>query len=153
MHTLVQDLRYAFRQILKSPGFTLAAVLSLGLGIGATTAIFSVVEGVLLRPLPFKDPERLVTISDDIRTVTDVAGSQGVTGPDILAYARNAQAFESLGGYQPVSYELSGRGDPAQVNASRLSAVMKPGKAASMETARFWAAKYCSTANPTWSSV
>jgi len=126
MQTLNQDLRYAFRQMMKAPGFSLTAVLSLALGIGATTAIFSVVEGVLLRPLPFKNPDRLVTISDDIQGADIASANQGVTAPDIRAYSRNANAFESMGGYQPVSYELSGLGDPAQVNASRLSAGVFP---------------------------
>jgi putative ABC transport system permease protein len=116
------DLRIAVRHLWKSPGFTATAVMMLALGVGATTAIFSIVEGVLLRPLPFPHSERLVQIGDILQGA-DVGGNgeAGVTGPDIQAYMRDTHSFESLGGYVQASYELSGIGDPAQVNASRLS--------------------------------
>src|SRR5712664_1340225 len=93
------DLRIAVRYLLKSPGFAATAVLMLALGIGATTAIFSVVEGVLLRPLPFPHPERLVALSDILQGGN---GEAGVTAPDIRAYTRDMHSFEALGGYQPV---------------------------------------------------
>jgi hypothetical protein len=125
MNGFGKDVRHAFRQMLASPGFALTAILSLGLGIGATTAIFSVVEGVLLRPLPFKDPSQLVTLSTDIQGISST-GIQGVTAPDIRAYQRDAQAFENMGGFQPLNYELSGSGEPAQINASRLNAGVFP---------------------------
>lgn len=115
----LHELRIPLRHLLKSPGFTAAAVLMLALGIGATTAIFSMVEGVLLRPLPFQHPEQLVVLSDILQ---GGIGEVGVTAPDIRAYTRDTRSFEALGGYQPVGYELSGIGEPAQVNAARMSA-------------------------------
>ena len=116
------ELRIAIRHLLKSPGFTSTALLMLALGIGATTAIFSIVEGVLLRPLPFPHPERLVALSDILQGAElGGNGEAGVTAPDIRAYARDTHSFEHLGGYQQVGYELSGIGEPAQVNAARLS--------------------------------
>ena len=112
---LLDDLRIAVRHLLKSPGFTATAVLMLALGIGATTAIFSVVEGVLLRPLPFPHPETLVQLSD-ILQAADLGGNgeAGVTVPDIQAYTRDTHSFESVGGYTQTSYELSGIAEPAQ---------------------------------------
>jgi putative ABC transport system permease protein len=122
-----QELRIATRHLLKSPGFTATTVLMLALGIGATTAIFSIVEGVLLRPLPFPHPERLVQLADILQGA-DVGGNgeAGVTAPDIQAYTRDTHSFESLGGYQQNSYELSGVGEPAQVNAARLAGGVLP---------------------------
>ena len=122
-----RDLRIAVRHLRKSPGFTATAVLMLAFGIGATTAIFSIVDGVLLRPLPFPQAERLVTLGDNL--IGANAGDNfepGVTGPDILAYTRDTRTFESLGGYTQSSYELSGIGEPAQVNASRMSGGVFP---------------------------
>jgi putative ABC transport system permease protein len=123
----LRELRIALRQLLKSPGFTTTAVLMLALGIGATTAIFSIVEGVLLRPLPFPHPEKLVVLAD-ILEGADFGGSgeAGVTAPDIRAYTRDTHSFENLGGYSQQSYELSGAGEPAQVNAARMSSGMFP---------------------------
>src|SRR5271155_4227992 len=125
---LLRELRMPLRHLLKSPGFTTAAVLMVALGIGATTAIFSIVEGVLLRPLPFPHPERLVQVADILQGA-DLGGGNGeagVTPPDIRAYTRDTHSFENLGGYQQTAYELSGMGEPAQVNASRLSGGVLP---------------------------
>ena len=125
---LFQDLRITARHLRKSPGFSATAVLMLALGIGATTAIFSIVEAVLLRPLPFPNPERLVSLSDIMQGTGAGGGDQenGVTAPDILNYTRDTHSFESLGGYQQVAFELSGIGQPAQVNAARLSGGVLP---------------------------
>ena len=122
---LVQDVRHAARRLVRSPGFTLTAVLTLAFGIGATTAIFSIVEGVLLSPLPFADPGRLVALGD---TTEDSlwGGDPLVTGPEIPAYERGTHGFSSLGGYTQEGYELSGVGDPAQINGSQLTASVFP---------------------------
>ena len=66
MHALAHDLRFAFRQLRKAPGLSLTVVVTLALGIGATTTIFSLVEGILLRPLPFSNPDRLVLVGDHL---------------------------------------------------------------------------------------
>jgi putative ABC transport system permease protein len=131
MESLFQDIRYALRQLRRSPGFTLTAVLTLAFGIGATTAIFSIVEGVLLRPLAFPDQARLVTLGDILEGVKYGADAPGVTAPGIRTYMRDTRAFSSLGGYQGSTYELStyevsGLGDPAEINAARLTASMFP---------------------------
>jgi predicted permease len=118
----LQDIRYTFRQLSKSPGFTVTAILMLALGIGATTAIFSIVEGVLLRPLPFPDPNHLVILGDVLEGSHCASCAQSsVTAPDIRNYMRDTQSFSHLGGYRARLFELSGTGDPAAVNATRMS--------------------------------
>jgi predicted permease len=118
----IQDIRYTFRQLRKSPGFTATAILMLALGIGATTAIFSIVEGVLLRPLPFPDPGRLVILGDVLEgSNCAVCTHARVTAPDIRNYMRDTQSFAHLGGYQETGFELSGTGDPLPLNATRMS--------------------------------
>src|ERR1700722_12120054 len=123
MQNFFFDLRFVLRQLRKSPGFSITAVLMLAFGIGATTAIFSIVEGVLLRPLPFPDPSRLMVLADRLQGV-DVGGSGevGVTVPDIRAYSRDTRAFDGLGGYSFFRYELSGVGEAAQVVGARMTA-------------------------------
>lgn len=122
-----RDLRIAVRHLRRSPGFSATAVLMLAFGIGATTAIFSIVEGVLLRPLPFPQPERLVSLGDIIENA-DVGGSggAGVTVPDVRNYTRDTHSFESLGAFAQPSYELSGIGEPAQILAGRMTGGVFP---------------------------
>jgi len=115
-----QDIRYAFRQLRKSPGFALTAVLTLAFGIGATTAVFSIVEGVLLRPLPFASPSSLVAFGDKLENSN--FDGQPVTGPEVPIYSRENSVFSSVGAYQQAGFEVSGNGDPLMVNASRMTA-------------------------------
>ena len=116
------DLRFAFRQLRKSPGFTVTAVLMLAFSIGATTAIFSIVDGVLLRPLPFPDPSQLVTLGDQVKGTAWGKQDPGpVTCPEVITYTRDTRSFSSLGGYGFASFELSGNGEPAQVNGARMT--------------------------------
>ncbi len=133
-----QDLRITARHLRKSAGFSAAAVLMLALGIGATTAIFSIVEAVLLRPLPFPNPERIVALGDILQGTNYAGNGAAVTISDILNYTRDTHSFESLGGYQQASYELSGIGEPAQVNAARLSGGVFPALAVAPLMGRFF---------------
>src|SRR3984957_3557032 len=117
MYALAQDLRFAYRQLRKTPGFTLIIVLTLGLGIGSTTAIFSLVHGVLLRPLPFFHPDSLVVLGDHLGD----SRSTSVTAREIGTYGSSTEAFSDTGGYIDASYELSGGATPEQVNAARFT--------------------------------
>ncbi len=122
MERSLRELGYAFRQLRRSPAFALMAVLTLGFGIGGVAAIFSIVEGVLLRPLPFSDPSRLVVLADIVEGVDYGGDTPGVTAPGVRAYMRDTTSFSDLGGYQPSTYELSGIGDPEQIYATRQTA-------------------------------
>jgi predicted permease len=122
MYVLAQNFRFALRQLRQAPGFTLTVVLTLALGIGATTAIFSLVEGILLRPLPFRDADRLVLLGDHLGAALKI----GVTAREIGTYSSATRAFSSLGGYITANYELSGGATPEEVRAARLTASVFP---------------------------
>lgn len=124
---LSRDLRYGLRAMRRNPGFATIAVLSLAVGIGATTAIFSIVEGVLLRPLPFADPARLMVLGDTVPGIDMGSnGHIGVTIPQILTYERDARGFAALGGFEQAGYEFSGAGAPAKISAARVTASIFP---------------------------
>jgi putative ABC transport system permease protein len=112
MHGLIQDLRFAVRQLRKNPGFTAVAVLTLALGVGANTAIFTVIEAVVLRPLPFASPDRLVWLNGKFPQSDEAA----VSPPDFLDYRKNNRSFEHLAalGYRTSPSNLSGE-KPEQV--------------------------------------
>ena len=120
MHALTQNLQFTFRQLRRTYAFTLTVVLTLAVGIGATTAMFSLVEGILLRPLPFQDANRLVLLGDHL------GGRPGmsVRAREIATYTGVTQAFSSLGGFITTSFELSGGAQPEQINAARMNSGM-----------------------------
>jgi putative ABC transport system permease protein len=124
MGQFTQDLRYGVRMLGKSPGFTAVAVLALALGVGANTAIFSVVNTVLLRPLPFKDSGRLVLLQEGIPKLG--VRAIPVCAPDVLDYERQNHVFEELGAFRTTSYDLSGLGEAERVRAARVSAGLFP---------------------------
>ena len=118
----ISDLGLVCRRLRKSPGFTVTAVLMLALGIGASTAIFSVVDGVLMRPLPFPEANRLVTLGDQVAGTNWGEEDQGpVSRPEVVIYARDTHSFAALGGYLYTSYELSGVSTPDTILASRMT--------------------------------
>src|SRR6266853_3809028 len=108
---LLQDVRFALRTWHKSPGLTIAIIGTLALGIGATTVIFSVISGVLLRPLPFTDPDRLVQLNET--SPRNDAGN--VIYPDLEAWKSQSVSFESMVAYSNVSRSLQDVDEPEQV--------------------------------------
>ena len=124
MRDLWQDLRYALRMLAKNPGFTAVAVIALALGIGANTAIFSVVNTVLLRPLPFKDPERLMMVFED-------SSAHGYprdtpTAANFIDWRDQNQVFEGMAAIAGASLNLTGAGDPERLVGYRASASLFP---------------------------
>ncbi|MGA9241143.1 MAG: ABC transporter permease [Silvibacterium sp.] len=121
---MLTDLKYAWRQLRKTPGFTLTAVLTLAIGIGGVTAVFSVVEAVLLRPLPYKDSAKLFELHERVEHLMD--GDANLSAPDVMTFARENHAFTGVGGFVGASYEASGAGAPFQARAERLTASVFP---------------------------
>ena len=119
---LRQDLRFAARLFVKQPGFATAAVVTLALGIGASTAIFSVVYGVLLKPLPFSEPERLVSLYHRAPGVSIEQANQGPA--TYVTYRDNHRVFESIGAWESDEVSITGRGEPEQVEALTVTATM-----------------------------
>jgi predicted permease len=121
---MLADLRLALRALVRAPGFTVVAILTLALGIGATSAIFSVVHGVLLKPLPFAEPGRLVSLMHRSR----------VNGPDLMnqgaatyfTYLDHQRAFEAIGAWDTRQVSITGRGEPERVTALAASATTLP---------------------------
>jgi predicted permease len=117
---LLRDILYGLRSMRRSPGFTLIAVVTLALGIGATTAIFSVVNAVLLRPLPYHDPARLVWIHDGM-TQQDTQGWPACMA-DFLLWKQRTRSFSHLAAYAGNAYALTGEGDAERVTGAAVSA-------------------------------
>jgi putative ABC transport system permease protein len=114
------DFRFAIRQLLKSPGFTFVAVLTLALGIGANTAIFTVVHAVFLEKLPYRDPNRIAVIWE---TKADRPGHSNVVGPaNFIRWKERATAFESLAGYAETRANLTDGGNPEELIAQNVTA-------------------------------
>ena len=122
IESLFQDLRFATRVLRKSPAFTLVALLTLALGIGATVSIFSVVNSVLLRPLPFPESDRLVMLQESIPKVSP--GNYPVSAPDVADFRRMNHSFEDLGAFGNQGSDLSGNGAPERVVETRISAAI-----------------------------
>ena len=124
---LLTDVRFGLRMLARSPGFTTAAIVCLALGIGATTAIFSIVNAVVLRPLPYRAPERLV------RLYSEFPGFPGgglrkfwLSGPEYLDLKRESKSWETLDGWVNGAANLSGKAEPLRVTVSYVTGTMLP---------------------------
>src|ERR1700676_4962404 len=119
MNTLIKDLRYGFRMLAKNPGSTLVAIIALGLGIGANSAIFSVVDAVLLRPLRYKDPSRLVVIWET--KLSKGILQEQVSPPDYRDWAEQQRVFENIAALREQPAVLTGSQLPERVETSSVS--------------------------------
>jgi hypothetical protein len=110
MESLVQDIRFGLRMLRKNPGFAIVAVLVLGVGIGANTAIFSMVNAVLLRPLPYPDSQRIVVVEG-------LAGDRHIplSCPELLAWRDQKDIFENVAAFINSGFALTGAGEPEQL--------------------------------------
>jgi len=115
--TLAQDLRYGWRTLLKAPGFAAAALFTLALGIGASTAIFSLVYGILLRPLPFRDPSRLVVLNE----TTPKVGNVSVSYPNFQDWRAQSRTFSEMAAVSSVNFNMTGIGQPEHVAGLAVS--------------------------------
>lgn len=120
LEDFARDGRFAFRTLAKSPGFTTVAVLTLALGIGANTAIFSVMDAVVLRPLPYKDPASLIMVKESI----PLAGPEPipVCAPDVIQFQRQNQVFEAVAAFRGGQFDLAGVDEPERITADRVNA-------------------------------
>ena len=120
MDTFFRDLRYSVRMLIKSPAFTVVAVLSIALGIGANTTVFSVINAVLLRALPYKDPQSLVLVWGDTRTESSLRGRNQVSATDVADFRSQATVFEDIAtftGWNPI---MSGDSQAERIPATQV---------------------------------
>src|SRR5262245_43019336 len=117
LETLLQDLRYGARMLMKKPGFTLVTVTTLALGIGANAAIFSFVNAVLLKPLPYPDPERIVSLWEK----RPDGGNNYISTLNFLDWERQNRCFQFLSAFTGDTVTLTGSGSPEELNVQRVS--------------------------------
>ena len=122
----MSDLKFALRQLLKNPGFTLVAVLTLALGIGANTGIFSLINAVLLKPLPYKQPGRIVMVWPDNPSLNLGLHELPPTPSDLVDWRTQAQSLEQVAGFRPRTADVSEQGDPERVGGVQVTASFFP---------------------------
>lgn len=156
MSTLMQDVRHGIRLLIKNPGFTAIAVLTLALGIGANTALFSVVNGVLLNPLPYPNPSQLVAVAEKFPPFPEAS----ISYPNFLDWVRMNHTFEALAAYRHTNFNLADSGEAQRLNAVQVSATFFPllgvkpviGRTFSREDDRHGAAPVVMLAGKYWKS-
>ncbi|HKG23981.1 MAG TPA: ABC transporter permease, partial [Blastocatellia bacterium] len=124
MESLIQDIRYGIRMLAKKPGFTVVAVIALALGIGANTAIFSVVNKVLLNPLPYNEPDRLMMVWEE--NAKNGFPADTPAPANFISWREQNQVFEDMAALDGNSYSLTGTGEPEKVAGHRVSASLFP---------------------------
>ena len=121
MENMLHDLRYGIRMLLKNPGFTTVAVLALAIGIGANSAIFSVVNSVLLRPLPYQNPEQIVTLWTVNPSIHIGYDKFRTTVPQFLSYQSNTKVLQNLAAFKSQQLSLENRGEPEKLGGVMVS--------------------------------
>jgi len=117
LETLLQDVRFGLRMLRKNPGFTAVAVITLALGIGANTAIFSVIDGVLFNPVPFREPDRIMSVHSRMALFPHL----GVSYPNFLDWQRENRSFEQMAAWRMDDFALTGRGEPEMLKGEMVS--------------------------------
>lgn len=119
MENLLLDIRYSVRTLLKNPGFTVVVIITLALGIGANTALFSIVNGVILRPLPFPEPDRLVAVWEKVPN--EKQSRHRVTAANFFDWRDQSQSFEEMAAFGAAALSLTGAGEPEQLRGARVT--------------------------------
>src|SRR5215472_653460 len=117
LESLWQDIRYALRMLRKSPGFTAVAVLTLALGIGATTAIFCLARAVFWQPLPYRDAKDLIFLTESMKSVDDLS----ISYPDFLSWQKQLHAFDGIAAYQETNFDFDRNGKPERISGRNVS--------------------------------
>ena len=126
LDALAQDLRYSVRMLKRQPGFSALVIALVAVGVGANTAIFSLIDGVLLRPLSYREPDRLAIVRAVIPSIADTYPSEPATSGGFLLWQARVTAFESMGAIAPETDTLTGAGTPARVEVARVTATLFP---------------------------
>src|SRR5256885_7116102 len=122
MESLLHDIRFGIRSLIKRPSFTAIAIVTLALGVGANTAIFSVVNATLLRPLPFDRPDRVVMVWGYVPKLAQVGNQLPSSAGNYLSLTKQTQTFEQLAAFRQWSWQLTHAGEPEQLQGVRVSA-------------------------------
>ncbi len=148
LDTLFQDIRYGLRTLRKSPGFTAVAVLTLGLGIGANTSIFSVIHAVLLSPLPYDHPERIVVIWES--NPSGGFNQFAVSPPNYADWHKEASSFEYMASVSRGNFNYTGGAEPEQLTGARVATPFFAVMGVQPALGRTFGRKMMSLAKPTW---
>jgi putative ABC transport system permease protein len=123
LESFITDVRYALRSLRKSPGFALVAILTLALGIGANTAMFSIVEAVMLRPLPYPEPERVAALLEQRTSGVGAPGQRmRVAAANLVSYKAENRSFAGIAGFESIGMNLTGSGTPERILGERVTA-------------------------------